>query len=149
MSQIHAIVNPAGRDGSVGKRWPKILAQMEAAGLKVEATMTERVNHAAEIAWNLRGLYADQPSDERPLVVAVGGDGTVHEVASGLRGGNLVLGIIPHGTGNDYARGHGYRCHNRDSQEWPRPFLPGLQNRGLCHACGREIPLSIQPSMGW
>jgi diacylglycerol kinase family enzyme len=112
MSRIHAIVNPTGRDGSVGKRWRKILAQMEAAGLAVEATLTERVNHAAEIAWNLRSRYADLPADERPLVVAVGGDGTVHEVASGLRGGNLVLGIIPHGTGNDYARGHGYPMKN-------------------------------------
>lgn len=112
MTRIHAIVNPAGRDGTTGKRWPKVLAQLEDSGVEVEATFTERVNHAAEIAWNLRTHYASTPEDECPLIVAVGGDGTVHEVASGLRGSNLVMGIIPHGTGNDYARGHGYPMKN-------------------------------------
>ena len=112
MTRIHAIVNPAGRDGTSGKRWPKLLEKLESSGMQVETTFTERVNHAAEIAWNLRNQYAQTPENERPLVVAVGGDGTVHEVASGLRGGNLVMGIIPHGTGNDYARGHGYPMKN-------------------------------------
>ncbi len=112
MTRIHAIVNPAGRDGTSGKRWPKLLEKLESSGMQVETTFTERVNHAAEIAWNLRNQYAQAPENERPLVVAVGGDGTVHEVASGLRGGNLVMGIIPHGTGNDYARGHGYPMKN-------------------------------------
>ena len=112
MTRIHAIVNPAGRDGTAGKRWPKILAQLEDSGIVVDTTFTERVNHAAEIAWSLRNQYANTPIGECPLIVAVGGDGTVHEVASGLRGGNLVMGIIPHGTGNDYARGHGYPMKN-------------------------------------
>ena len=37
------------------------------------------------------------------LIVAVGGDGTVHEVASALRGSDIPLGILPLGSGNDYA----------------------------------------------
>ncbi len=115
MTRIHAIVNPAGRDGLSGKRWPKIRSRLEAAGIEVAETLTERVNHAAEIAWGLRKKYADTPSSDCPLIVAVGGDGTVHEVASGLRGGNLVMGIIPHGTGNDYARGHGYPMKKIDA----------------------------------
>lgn len=37
-------------------------------------------------------------------VVAVGGDGTIHEVATGLMGTNAKLGIIPAGTGNDFVK---------------------------------------------
>jgi diacylglycerol kinase (ATP) len=42
-----------------------------------------------------------------PLVVGVGGDGLVSQVASELVGSDTVLGIIPAGVGNDFARGLG------------------------------------------
>ena len=58
-------------------------------GLDVTVHQTERVNHAAEIANTFRN------SEEVDLVVAMGGDGTVLEVASGLRGSEMRLGIIP------------------------------------------------------
>lgn len=38
------------------------------------------------------------------IIAAVGGDGTVHEVINGIRGTKAVLGIVPLGTGNDFAR---------------------------------------------
>lgn len=37
-------------------------------------------------------------------IIAVGGDGTVHEVVNGMAGSGSLLGIIPTGTGNDFAR---------------------------------------------
>ena len=50
--------------------------------------------------------------DGRPVVVA-GGDGTLHAVVNGLyRAGQLestCLGLVPLGTGNDFARGVGIR----------------------------------------
>ncbi|MDP6906739.1 MAG: diacylglycerol kinase family protein [Candidatus Thalassarchaeaceae archaeon] len=101
MVRIACIVNPAGRDGTVRKRWPAILELIEAEGLDCEIHWTERTGHASEIAFSLRNR------EDLDLVVAVGGDGTMNEVASGLRGSDMTLGIIPMGSGNDYARAHG------------------------------------------
>ena len=47
-----------------------------------------------------------------PLIVAVGGDGIVHEVASGLRGSTIPLGQIPFGSGNDCCITHGISRDN-------------------------------------
>lgn len=42
-----------------------------------------------------------------PLVISVGGDGTLHETANGILGSDSTLGLIPFGTGNDLARAVG------------------------------------------
>lgn len=42
--------------------------------------------------------------DQIDIVVAVGGDGTIHNVATGLVGSQTILGIIPMGSGNGLAR---------------------------------------------
>jgi len=68
-----------------------------------DLTMTERPGHATELA-------RQAADDGYDLVVAAGGDGTVHEVVNGLvRGGqsNTKLGVIPIGSGNDFAFGLG------------------------------------------
>ena len=106
MVRIVCIVNPAGRDGTVRKRWPAIATQIAEEGLDSEVIWTERTGHAAEIAYSLRSR------DDIDLVVAVGGDGTMNEVASGLRESSITMGIIPMGSGNDYARAHGIPLRN-------------------------------------
>ena len=62
--------------------------------------MTEGTGHAIEIASGLRDSDFD-------LIVAIGGDGTVHEVANGIRGSSKRMGIIPMGNGDDFARAIG------------------------------------------
>ena len=75
-----------------------------------------------EIAFSLKDR------EDINLVVANGGDGTVHEVASGLRGSNIPLAIIPAGTGNDVARVHGYSLDDLDKIKVLKQYA---QERGL------------------
>jgi len=58
------------------------------------------------------GFAEEAVQDGWPLVVAAGGDGTVHNVVNGLLAHgptNTVMGHIPIGSGNDYARSLGFR----------------------------------------
>lgn len=63
-----------------------------------EATIvyTERAMHGADLAKDAIGTY--------DYVIAVGGDGTVNEIASAIVGTTTALGIIPFGSGNGLAR---------------------------------------------
>ena len=49
------------------------------------------------------------------IVVAAGGDGTIMEVVNGIIGSDVKLGIIPLGTGNDFARTIGSGLTIKDS----------------------------------
>ena len=109
MGLLHCIVNPASRDHTCGKRWPKIVSKLESRGFDVTSYITERVGHAGEIAWKLRN------DNVEGLIVAVGGDGTVHEVASAMRGAEIPMGILPFGSGNDYAITQGISRKNIDA----------------------------------
>jgi diacylglycerol kinase (ATP) len=53
--------------------------------------------------------------DGHEVIVAVGGDGTVHEVAKRLIGSDLALAIVPTGSGNGFARHHRVPMNHRDA----------------------------------
>lgn len=97
--------NPRAGRARVVRHWDELLRRMDEAGLEPDGCLTERPGHAIELARKAR-------SEGRRLVVAVGGDGTVHEVVNGLlvdgpaRSGERLpaLGLIPAGSGCDYAR---------------------------------------------
>ena len=109
MADIHCIVNPASRDHTCGKRWPGIEKKIQDKGFTVITHMTKEVGHASQIAWDLR------QQGVKGLIVAAGGDGTVHEVASALRGSDIPMGLLPLGSGNDYAITQGISNRNFDS----------------------------------
>ena len=75
----------------------RVRRRLEPVGMSVETRLTERGGHAGELASEAaaRGYYA---------VIAAGGDGTVNEIASALRGTRTALGILPYGSGNGLAR---------------------------------------------
>ncbi|MCH4154498.1 MAG: hypothetical protein LKF32_07635 [Mageeibacillus sp.] len=60
---------------------------------------TEYAGHAGEL---VRELAASDDKDM--IIVACGGDGTVHEVANVLAGTGTAMAVVPMGTGNDFAR---------------------------------------------
>ena len=91
------IVNPRSGTSEKGRIVRMALSEILAAGITVETAYTERPGHATELA----AAYAAQGTD---IVIAMGGDGTVNEVARGLCNTSSTLGIIPTGSGNGLAR---------------------------------------------
>jgi diacylglycerol kinase (ATP) len=88
------IVNPVSGKGT-GERAVKLLhREIRSKIATYELVLTEREGHATEIA-------RDAPMG---AVIAVGGDGTVNEVANGIVGTGKFLGIIPTGSGNDLTK---------------------------------------------
>jgi diacylglycerol kinase (ATP) len=100
------IVNPAARNGAVGRRWEKLASQLSALGIDAETAHTKRPGHATEL---VREGLRHGPR----LVVAVGGDGTVNEVVNGFFDDGRALSpeselaVIPIGTGRDGVRTYG------------------------------------------
>jgi len=93
------LVNPASDNGATGRRWPQLAHSAATLGLDGDALFSERPGHLTELA---RGA-ADEGAD---LLVVVGGDGSVNEVANGIAQRDVALAVIPRGTGRDFARSH-------------------------------------------
>ena len=100
---IAAIVNPRSASGKTARAWAAIRPHLEAALGPVQVLETTAPQHATQLA--AAAIRAGAKT-----IIAVGGDGTIHEVANGFfdRDGplfrNAVLGIIPQGTGSDFRR---------------------------------------------
>ncbi len=60
--------------------------------------------HPCERKEDLDGVIAHAERERYDVLFAVGGDGTVHEVAKRLIGKDVALGIVPTGSGNGFAR---------------------------------------------
>ena len=99
-ADVIAIVNPlsgAGATPGVAERRVALLeAKFSAAGVTGSVHLTERSGHAGELA------RAAVQSGVR-TVIAWGGDGTINEAGTALAGTNVVLGIVPAGSGNGFA----------------------------------------------
>lgn len=97
--RVLLIGNPASGGGRGAARAAVVERHLRAAGARVEAVLSERPGHAAELL--------AEPPPEIDRVVACGGDGLVSEVAAALAGGELAMAIAPAGRGNDVARALG------------------------------------------
>ncbi|MEG6565637.1 diacylglycerol kinase family protein [Thermoanaerobacterium saccharolyticum] len=94
---IAFIVNPTAGNGKAYRMIPKIEKYMKDKNIKYKFFITNYPGHGTILA-------REAAKDSFDIVVAVGGDGTVHEVINGIGDSNVSLGIIPLGTGNDFAR---------------------------------------------
>ncbi len=108
ISRAKVIVNPAAGANSTHRKWPRISELLKHVGLSFDHVFTEGVGHATELA-------RAAASDGYRYLVAVGGDGTVNEVANGILGStaasSIALGVISTGTGSDFARSVGIPRH--------------------------------------
>jgi diacylglycerol kinase (ATP) len=117
------IANPRSGNGQVGRELPEVERQLRALKLDYRIVETDRRGHAIDLAREAleRG--------ER-FLVAVGGDGTVHEVVNGMieegrpLADDAVLGVVAAGSGCDFVRTFG---------------LPGDAVRAVRHLAGENI----------
>jgi len=96
------VVNPAARSGRVGRGWGTLEPQLRDALGEVDFRVSEGAGDAAEQA--RRAVL-----EGRRTILSLGGDGTHNEVVNGIMAaepaaGEITLGILPSGTGCDFAR---------------------------------------------
>ncbi|MCI4397570.1 MAG: diacylglycerol kinase family lipid kinase [Acidobacteria bacterium] len=100
MPDVVCIVNPVAGRGRTVAALPRVERLMKKEGIDYEIVKTEEAGQATLLAKNA----ADKGAR---VVAAMGGDGTVSEVAAGLVRSKSALALIPTGTGNDFARAIG------------------------------------------
>lgn len=116
------IINPQAKNGYCLKVWGKVEQMLKEENISYSAVRTEYRGHARELA----KIYAEQAGGQRLYLVAVGGDGTVHEVMNGAAGHqNVTVGFIPGGSGNDFSRGFNIP---KDPEEALTAILKGISH---------------------
>lgn len=128
---LHLIFNPVAGRGRAPAALERVRGLLDASGAEYHVATTN--GRAAATA-----LAADTPAGA--IVVAVGGDGTAHEVAKGVVMANRrqpdsarrVLGVVPVGSGDDFA------------------FALGLDRRDVAQAVARLLrPEPRAIDLGW
>jgi diacylglycerol kinase (ATP) len=129
--QAHVILNPAAGRGAARRVKDQVAREFRGQGWSAEISETTGPYHGAQLA-------AEAARQGAQRVIAVGGDGTVHDVANGLIRAHLAqgtapaFGVVPVGSGNDFAKLTGVYRHSipravaRLVTALPRPFDAGL-----------------------
>ena len=94
--RLRVLCNPTAGGGRGARALPAVEHALAGPGVEVRVTQTQSAEHAAGLA-----RVAAQAGEE---VVAFGGDGMVRIAAHATRGTDAVLGVLPGGRGNDFAR---------------------------------------------
>jgi YegS/Rv2252/BmrU family lipid kinase len=90
------ILNPQAGRGK-GRKFQDILSVKARKSLgSVEIFQTEYSGHAKKIANHIKNDYS--------VIIAAGGDGTIHEIVNGMMHGSAALAAIPIGSGNDFVK---------------------------------------------
>jgi diacylglycerol kinase (ATP) len=115
--RVLAIVNPAAGGGRALAVWKRV-----APPWVTETVLTEGPGHATHLARTASAAGFDR-------LLAVGGDGTLHEVVNGVGPAGLPVGLVPAGSGNDFARSAAL------------PLDPRAVVRGLAQGATRSVDL--------
>jgi YegS/Rv2252/BmrU family lipid kinase len=94
--RILFIVNPISGHRDKSRFRDQVAGEFGGGDFSCEVVFTERAGHAAELSAEAVGVY--------DIVAAVGGDGTLNEVARSLVGTDTAMAVIPCGSGNGLAR---------------------------------------------
>lgn len=101
------VVNPNAGNRKGEKDWPKISSHLDLYGFDFTPVFTKNRSHAISLTMSMieKGYRR---------IIVVGGDGTLNEVINGIflqkacNPGELIVGMIPVGTGNDWGRTYQY-----------------------------------------
>ncbi|WP_207696591.1 hypothetical protein DOK67_0000003 [Enterococcus sp. DIV0212c] len=111
---FYLVINENAGSGTGSKAAEKIIKQLQTANIDYTTFYTDHAGHEIEIVQKLAEdtlipWTAELDIELFPLLVVLGGDGTLHSVLNALLtfDPNIPIGYIPCGSGNDFARGVG------------------------------------------
>ena len=136
MPKATVILNPAAGRGAGARLSPQICEWLQCSALDFELEVTSGPGHATALA-------RQAAAQGRDMVVAVGGDGTANEVLNGLMQANsepdsTAMGVLPIGTGNDFAFGAGIPLDLRTACQLITQGQSRLVDVGWMHADNEE-----------
>ena len=140
MEPLHFIVNPLAKEGNCGSLWKRLEVALERSGRPYKAYMTEYPGHAAELSEKIGRETFPAPV----CLAAVGGDGTIHEVANGAAGfSNIILWYIPGGSGNDFSRGYSVPARPERALDLLLESVDGISGKlvdaGMVEVDGKKV----------
>jgi YegS/Rv2252/BmrU family lipid kinase len=96
LTKLGIVLNPVAGRGRALKIEKSLIEYLRQRNIIFQLEKTNGPRHATDLS--------RQMSKECDIIIAIGGDGTVNEVAAGLIGSTASLSVIPIGSGNDFNR---------------------------------------------
>ncbi|WP_176561958.1 diacylglycerol kinase [Mycolicibacterium palauense] len=116
IARVTVLTNPASGHGNAPHAAERAIARLQGRGLDVVEIVGRDATHAGE-------LVREQLDRGTDALVVAGGDGVIAVALQELAGGDVPLGIVPAGTGNDHARE--YRVPTGDPERAADVVLDG------------------------
>ena len=104
------IVNPAAGQGRTAGLFDAVKPIIDEKNIHYAERLTSGPGEAESLA-------AEAVSEGFSHIIAVGGDGTSHEVVNGMLGSHMIFGMIPSGSGNDFPKSAGIPLEAREAVE--------------------------------
>ena len=143
--KLHFIINEHSGNGKGKGIWKKLKDELKSP---YSFHITNYKGHGRELAKRI--AYQAERSKEATLIIAIGGDGTIHEVVGGVTGlQEIYFGAVRAGSGNDFSRsfhtfqsaqeidqaiqGNDLECISYDSGnvEWEKANIQFVNNSGI------------------